>query len=180
MTEPPAYQPEPTWAPPTGQPLPPPQQPQTPWHLPPAPKTGLRTSQKWMIAGLITALIGVGLTFGTKALGHHSFTTRGTISLTSTTGGLGGLGATCFGRGGYSDLASGAAVDVSDNAGKVIAIGQITGNGTTVGTSTCVLPFTVSGVPAGKRFYGVTVTHRGVVQFTEAQMKAGVSLTIGS
>lgn len=175
MTEPSSYQPEPTWAPPAGEPVPP------QWHLPPAPpKTGPSARQKWMIAGLVVAIIGVGLTVGGKLLLRHSdFTTVGTVTFTSTSGGMDGLGTKCFGRAGYGDLIPGGAVDVTDNAGKTVAIGTITDNGTTVGSSTCVLPFTVSGVPAGKRFYGVTVTHRGVVQFTEAQMKAGVSLKIG-
>jgi hypothetical protein len=34
-------------------------------------------------------------------------------------------------------------------------------------------------VPAGKKFYGVSVSHRGTVQFTEQEIKAGPGLTIG-
>lgn len=64
MTEPPTFQPEPTWAPPTGQPLPPPPQPQPQWHYPPVVprKPKLRLTQKFMIGGAIVAIIGVALT----------------------------------------------------------------------------------------------------------------------
>ncbi len=42
----------------------------------------------------------------------------------------------------------------------------------------CRLPFTVD-VPAGKGFYGIEVSHRGVVRFREADLAGKVDLSIG-
>jgi len=81
------------------------------------------------------------------------------------------------GDGGYSDIRQGAAVTVKDAAGKTLALSQL-GAGVPDG-SACRFDFTVSDVPAGEKFYGVEVSRRGVVQYTEDQMRAGVTLSLG-
>ncbi|TQS29098.1 hypothetical protein [Microbispora sp. KK1-11] len=97
----------------------------------------------------------------------------------------GGPGQTCVMDGGYSDIRQGAQVVVSDEKGTTIAIGNL-GEGTldlpnlqAWGTRSCVFPFLVK-APAGRRFYGVEVSHRGRLQYTEAQLAEALRLTLGS
>ena len=97
----------------------------------------------------------------------------------------------CQSAGGYQDIAPGASVTVHDAAGKVIGLGTIEGRGHAGGFSdlggefgkiatTCTFAFTVSDVPQQPKFYGVQVTHRGIVTFSAAQVGAGqVALSIG-
>lgn len=90
----------------------------------------------------------------------------------------------CWGTGGYGDLTIGAAVAVTDPAGIIVALGPITtghvgdydGNGVTA--LTCNLGFTVSNIPSGKSFYGVEVTHRGAVTYSEATLRNPITLTV--
>lgn len=123
-----------------------------------------------------------------------SFTTHGTLTLTSTinldgyadniAGSAATLanttGETCSGAGGYDDLIPGAQVKVSDASGKTLALGQLDPGKYDAQLGTCTFTFTVPGTPAEQAFYGVMVSHRGAPQFTYAQMKTGPSLTIGS
>jgi len=130
------------------------------------------------VVGLIVVLAVVVTVMVWRKMQPDDFTAHGTMQLISASnvanpGGDSG----CYGTGGYSDLRPGAQVVVADADGKTLAIGELgVGSGAAVA---CVLPFTVTGVPAGKKFYGVSVSHRGTVQFTEAELKAGASLTIG-
>lgn len=88
----------------------------------------------------------------------------------------------CGGVGGYSDIKEGAQVVISDDAGKTLTISHLTAGQTpeqkTGLNNDCVFGFTAQ-VPAGKRFYGVQVTHRGVVKMAEAELPSA-SLSIGS
>lgn len=114
-----------------------------------------------------------------------TFDVRGTLTL-SLVRALGEEGETCAGNGGYSDIAPDAQVKVSDDAGKVIALGQLDQGITRKssdwgygGTNQCVFTFSVREVPAGSgSIYGVEVTHRGVTQFTRDQADQ-VALTLG-
>jgi hypothetical protein len=83
----------------------------------------------------------------------------------------------CAGSSGYDDVTGGAGVTITDQAGTVIATGTLdAGNTQSAG---CKLAFTVT-VPASKPFYGVQVSHRGVVQFSGDQAKSGgVALSLG-
>jgi hypothetical protein len=82
----------------------------------------------------------------------------------------------CAGSGGYSDIAEGAPVIVTDPAGKTVAIGQLKSGAGSAGT--CIFRFDVHPVPTGLGFYGVEVSHRGRVQFKESEL-TGISLTLG-
>lgn len=84
----------------------------------------------------------------------------------------------CEGTGGYNDLHQGTPVTVTDQTGAIVALGSLT-SGVPSGDS-CMFVFGVSNVPAGKGFYGVAVSHRGSVQYTEQQLRDGVSLSVGS
>lgn len=100
-------------------------------------------------------------------------------------GGLeGGPGQPCTVGGGYADIRSGAQVVVTDDGGKTIALGEL-GGGTlllpdldTWGTRSCVFSFSVQ-VPGGHDFYGVEVTHRGVVRYTAEQLRQPVAMSLG-
>ncbi len=70
--------------------------------------------------------------------------------------------------GGYADLAAGGGVTVADGSGQVIATANL-GKGVLDATG-CHLSYTVS-VPDAT-FYAVTVTHRGSVTYSEAQLEA--------
>ncbi|MDX3110160.1 hypothetical protein [Nonomuraea angiospora] len=85
---------------------------------------------------------------------------------------------TCTTGGGYNDIRQGAQVVVTDAAGKTIALGQL-GAGSWKRDTGCIFLFTVADVPAGEKFYGIEVSHRGRVQYTAAQVSAPVELSIG-
>lgn len=99
-------------------------------------------------------------------------------------GQVGQPGPWCAGRGGYDDVTTGATVTVTDADGSVIGLGELdvslpTGlsdNGT---PTSCELRFNVVGVPAGKGFYGVEVSHRGAVKFDEADLAEPIELSLG-
>jgi hypothetical protein len=84
----------------------------------------------------------------------------------------------CTGTGGFSDLKTGAEVVISDDSGKTLAISSLTAPVTGDVAGRCIFGFSAD-VPAGKHFYGVTVTHRGAVKFSEAALPTA-ALTIGS
>lgn len=89
----------------------------------------------------------------------------------------------CWGHKGYDDIREGAPVTITDPNGKVIALGkllpgkpQVSGDRATG----CLLRFEVDGVPAGLKFYGVEVSHRGSVKFPEDELTGkGVTLSLG-
>lgn len=85
---------------------------------------------------------------------------------------------TCVTGGGYDDIREGAQVVVTDAAGKTIALGQL-GAGSWKRGVGCIFLFTVADIPAGEKFYGIEVSHRGKVQYTAAQMSAPIELSIG-
>lgn len=87
----------------------------------------------------------------------------------------------CWGNGGYDDLSMGTSVTITDAAGTVVGVGQVNSAHNDGGMGgTCDLSFKVDGVPTGKGFYGIEVSHRGSVKKSEADLKAGsAELTIG-
>jgi hypothetical protein len=96
---------------------------------------------------------------------------------------------TCEGQDGYDDLKVGARVVISDAGITTIAVGSVTESIPITEwddgledyrASACTLRFLVTGVPAGKGYYGVEVSERGRVDFSEAEMRKELELTIGS
>ena len=138
----------------------------------------------------LAVLVALLLTAGCSGLpgstpSPTAFDVKGTLTLRHVEA-FAAEGDACSGDGGYSDISAGAQVKVSDNAGKVVGLGNLGagtahksaswGNG---GTDQCVFEFTVLGVPiGGEAIYGVEVTHRGVIQFTRDQADQ-VELTLG-
>jgi hypothetical protein len=87
-------------------------------------------------------------------------------------------GQPCTTVGGYQDIAEGAAVVVSDSAGKTVALGRLGPGKGVLGNNDCGFSFTVN-VPAGLGFYGIEVSHRGRIQYTEADLARPVQLSLG-
>jgi hypothetical protein len=96
----------------------------------------------------------------------------------------------CMGKDGYDDIREGAAVVIHDAAGKVMATGELKhgkpsefsdmdGVLTEAVPQKCTFAFTVHDVPAGQKFYGVEVSHRGTVNYSATQVKSAVSLSLG-
>lgn len=92
----------------------------------------------------------------------------------------------CAGTDGFDDVRTGAQVVVTDAGGATVAVGTLgeglasyqTVNGESLAIS-CKFSFAIPDVPAGKGFYGVAVTHRGSMQYQEAQLREALQLTLG-
>lgn len=127
-----------------------------------------------LVLGVTAALIYAGTR-------PQPITVAGSVTIKSNIDG----GKTCQGTGGFDDIRAGTSVVIHDSAGKTVATGQLDeGVGSDLATSqialTCRFPFTVQDVPHQK-FYGVEVSHRGIVQFTAAQVGDGpIALSLGS
>lgn len=89
----------------------------------------------------------------------------------------GGFSQECVTGGGYSDIKEGAQVVITDEANKTIALGHLEGG--TLDGARCVFPFSLPDVPAGHRFYGIEVSHRGRLQYTAEQLAVSLQLTVG-
>lgn len=142
-----------------------------------------------IIGGIVVAAAGIALGV-TQPWAPGSFDLHGSFDLQGTATTTAGdasaaifedtASQTCIGINGYSDIAPGAEVDVSDASGTTLAVGHLTG-GVFAGDGLCVFEIDVAGIPAGRGPYGVTVTHRGTQHFDESAMRAGnVALTLGS
>jgi hypothetical protein len=91
---------------------------------------------------------------------------RGLVNLTFVSDGK-----RCDGTNGFADLTVGAPVTVMNAAGNTIATGVL-GLGHPVHDAfACVFRFTVNGVPK-QSVYGIEVSHRGVLRYTQAQVAA--------
>ncbi|MEU4578946.1 hypothetical protein [Nonomuraea sp. NPDC023979] len=84
----------------------------------------------------------------------------------------------CTTGGGFDDIRQGAQVVVTDAAGKTIALGELSA-GSWKRNVGCIFLFNVEDVPAGEKFYGVEVSHRGRVQYTAGQLAEPLALDIG-
>lgn len=134
------------------------------------------------VATLETQVAG-GTTTGTGAV----YTLTGTLLLRRAPNARNytTVGSWCQGDGAYQDLREGAAVKVTDAAGKLIAVGHL-GEGelgyTFAAGNYCGFPFTVTDVPEIE-FYVIEVNYYGQTVFTFGDMeKAGweLSFEIGS
>ncbi|BBY62186.1 hypothetical protein [Mycolicibacterium helvum] len=135
------------------------------------------------IAAVVLIAAGVGAYFGITALTGKDekppFTINGTLSLRAdsvTTTGLPPSFA-CAGKGGYNDIGPGADVTVANESGTLLAKGRL--DGSFGEKDWCVFTFTVSDVPAGAKFYKVTVSHRGEMSYTEQEAHARIELSLG-
>lgn len=131
----------------------------------------------WMLAAAAIVVAAALIVGGVALFAPRAFTVKGALVLTDS--GVLANGGTCQYYGdGYSDIEGGASVSIRDAAGKTIGLGSLL-KGKSVGDNTCAFFFTIKDVPDGEKFYGVEVTHRGVVQYTPKQMKAGPVMSLG-
>src|SRR5206468_324064 len=120
------------------------------------------------------------------AFGTGSFTLNGQMTLMQSSSSYGsyssysssayylGQDGTCFGEGGYSDIGAGTGVNVYDQSGAIVAVGQLaSGRGSY--SSGCTLTFSVPDVPSGSKFYQVEVSHRGKMNLSAQDAKAGAA-----
>jgi hypothetical protein len=119
---------------------------------------------------LVAIVIGGLLFVDGIASPKHDMT--GTITVTDLTG-------NCLNDIGYADIRSGTEVTVSNENTTIIANGSLA----SVARSgySCAWSFTINGVPKAT-FYQIEVSHRGKVQFSDAQLQAqnwAVALTLG-
>jgi hypothetical protein len=133
-----------------------------------------------LVIGLIAVLAVVVATVFYVRTRHPDMTVHGSLVLHGDSASILRYPSGCAGQGGLNDLIPGGEVIVSDAGGRTLAIGLIIGGTPGASTTACTMTFEVDKVPSGKKFYGLTVTHRGTVQFTEAGLKAGPQLTLGS
>lgn len=91
---------------------------------------------------------------------------------------------TCTGRNALANVAQGAEVVVTDNAGTTVGLGKLGPGEPTLNPAdqtraeSCAFMFAVGDVLAGKGFYGVEVAGHGRVQFPEAQLGERVDLEL--
>jgi hypothetical protein len=109
-------------------------------------------------------------------------TVTGSFELIATSGyGISASGGTCQGTGGYSDIGPGSSVILKDETGTVIGSTFL---GTGTGTSTdCTFTFSMPNVPDTAKFYVITVSHRGDISKSHAELAANgwaFYLTMGS
>jgi hypothetical protein len=164
------------------EPLPVPESPLPP-TVEPEP-VAARPRARWVVplaagvAGLIVGAGGVGLAWGltgdpapSAAKSKATFTLAGTMTLSFSSASATSGSQGCEGRGGYKDIAQGAAVTVYDGGGAVVATGSL-GGGVMVGSS-CRFTLYVEQVPEGADFFQVEVSHRGKLTLSAADAKAG-------
>jgi hypothetical protein len=92
-----------------------------------------------------------------------------------------GSDSSCEGAGGYSDISSGAEVVVKNSSGTVLTTTQL-GDGTGYPPVQCTFKFSFTVMDGDEGGYSVTVSHRGELHYTAAQLKIPdeVAITLGS
>lgn len=165
-------------------------EPVQPWPAPTPPAPPARKPARAIAAAVAAALV-VGGVIG-YFLPHGNSTDKpkpggstkpATVSLVGTlkvtghgNGELDSLGGgSCTGSGGYSDIAEGAQVVITDDSGQTLAITHLEpGAGDQF---SCEFAFRAD-VPPGRGYYGVEVTHRGVVKEREVDL-GGIAISLG-
>lgn len=160
---------------------------------PPAPATatGKPSTRRTLTTLLIGAVAGAAIVGGTwyttssssdtssiaiatdgkPAAAKGTFTLNGEFVLTdgAVDDGAGG----CEGSGGYDDIALGTSVTVYDAAGAVIATSSLLLSEFDRAAGTCTYDVSVDGVPGGKNFYQVEISHRGKIQLSAEEATSG-------
>jgi hypothetical protein len=119
--------------------------------------------RRWWLLAVPAVAVVAGLVWLVIALlTPDTFTVNGELTAKSRCGG---------------DIAVGAQVQILNRASEPLAVGKLAA----VAGSSCKRTFTVPNVPAGEDLYGVRVgsDERGVVWNSEAELRDGISLTVG-
>jgi hypothetical protein len=88
---------------------------------------------------------------------------------------------------GFEDIRQGAQVLIIDNTGTNLAVGNLNAGAVVAdplftpefGGGTCQFAFRISNIPTGRGPYGITVSHRGTLTYTEPQLAGTIELTLG-
>lgn len=142
-------------------------------------KPGLKvhlTNKRIRVIGSLVVVLTVGLVV--YLLLDRGFTATGTLTLSSADGGGISAGASCSGTAGFDDIREGTQVVIRDETGTTVGVGRLE-NARSLGSTTCVFSFTVTGVEGGADFYDVEVSRRGGITFSQEELEQGVSLTLG-
>lgn len=161
-----------------------------PVYFPEPPAPEVKKPKLWprllvaaLTAALITGLVLLALSKNggtaesSSAVGaiEAEFAVTGTFTLYDV--GSYQSGGQCEGSGGYSDIRVGTQVRISDATGKILAIGALDWASHHPGE--CVFTFTVRGVPSGEDFYQIEVSHRGLLTYSETEMRDDLALSLG-
>lgn len=141
-----------------------------------------RCSRRALLTTAAAAVVAVGIaiTLVLTLGGAGNITARGSVEVDDFTG-------QCLSDPGFSDITEGIQVVVTDSGGSVVGTSQL-GYDTQAsalqsslqpGLSVCIYTFKVT-VPGRLARYGITVSHRGTVWFTPAQMAEGPGLSVSS
>lgn len=130
----------------------------------------------WIGVGAVVIALAIALPLALIGNSGDKITVVGTFTLKSTTS-IDSNGVDCQGKGGYSDISQGVQVTITDDNGKVLKAVPLSG-GRQEATGVCTFTFkaAISGTSSN---YGISVSHRGVVDFSRAQMVLGPALTLG-
>jgi hypothetical protein len=122
-----------------------------------------RPRRRWWLLVIPAVVVVAGAVWLTVALlTPDRFTVHGDVKISPTCGG---------------DLAIGGQVAILNRASEPLAVGTLT----EVPEGSCERRFSIPDVPGGEPLYGVRVgsEERGVVWKSEAELRDGVSLSIG-
>lgn len=152
----------------------------------PIPAPQRRSSRRALIVAAVIVLLAGSFATYWFAIRSTTMTVRGTLDLAGDKDSGNyevdppdSSGDTaCHGTGGYSDISTGVAVIVKGSDGKTIGTGALEDGIYIDNAGGCIFGWQVT-VPDDEDSYGVSVSHRGTIQFTKAQMKAGPSLSLG-
>lgn len=141
------------------------------------------------VAMMVTAVFVFDNSFVRKPDGTFMIAGKVWVSGSGSNLAFGSSTGECRGKGGYEDLHEGAPVAVADASGRTVAIGQLgpgesttapgIAEGSPVLLVACTFPVEVLDVPEGERFYRITLTHRGAVEYSREQLRQPLALTIG-
>lgn len=151
-----------------------------------------RNRRRWpvlvalIIGAVVLAGVGAGVTLWLGAdpdppASSGTFDVAGDMVLPDGGFGWGSHETSCTGSDGYNDIGPGKVV-VADVNGRTLAIGELSTSTVSKGVDGrligCSLSFLVREVPAGEKFYRVSVGRRGHLEFTQAQLRNRIRLTL--
>lgn len=143
----------------------------------------VRRGPSWtglVLAAVVALALGGGAVWAFVAgplSGDGTFTAAGTVAVHDLASrSHAGLFCESFGK--NTDVKTGTQVVVTDGASKTVALGAIVGDGRSGEGTVCNFRFEVPSVPGGLGIYGVEIKGHGRVEYTEVQMRAGVSMSI--
>lgn len=135
-----------------------------------------------VVVVVIAAAAGVYFLLRPQPAAAEVFTVRGQLVLPDDAYAWGSTETSCVGGRGFDDIRPGAQVVVADQAGTTLAIGALGTSKVTTGAdgrlAGCTIAFAVPDVPAGGKFYRLSVGRRGGLQYTEQQLRTDLRLTL--